>query len=121
MYEKLVNDWFAVGHKDLKKSTDMLWDMIFNNIEYCGFYRLAYNQYHWCMNNYNECNYGTGLADNLWDNSFSIISSIYKLYEVISADDRCYSDEQTLGEIGSIVEELFRILGSAQGFDEKWD
>lgn len=70
-----------------------MWDMAFDNIEYCGFYRLAYNEYFWCINNIELCqNPDKNMAKRLLEDGDVLLEDLKAFVKFLTIDDSCFTD-----------------------------
>lgn len=119
---RLHEDMFSVSHTEIKETSDKAWDLILKNFDNCGIYRLKYNYYSWQMENQEEAIFHTKMADNIYNNMFSIATDWYNMYIDVTQDDACYTDEEILEEIATFVKNATHLhFGLVKGFKGKWD
>jgi hypothetical protein len=114
-------DIWGVSHAELKSTTDLAWDSLFKNIEYCGFYRMAHNQYEYSMTNWKDAMYHVDMADRLYDNLFRIAMLMMEEFHLMMKKNDCQTDEQMLGGISEFVEKFAELKKIEHGFEGKWD
>lgn len=95
--------------------------MAYDNIEYCGFYRMAYNQYTWCMNDIEACNFEGDFGGRVFRQIPVILQDMSRFWKLFSYDDTCSSDKQQFKEIALLIESMASFFSVAQGFEGKWD
>jgi hypothetical protein len=113
------NIW-GVTRADYKSATDDLWDMTLDNMNDCGVYKMIYDYYSWCMENGQTCTFQDNWMNRLYDNMIPLSEDIYYAWNVITQDDRCFSDDQNIKEIGDITESISSLSARVLGFEYKW-
>lgn len=121
-YDKVNKKGFwTVERSEFYQVTNSMWDMFFDNVEHCGLYNLAYNQYTWCLNNIETCNMNDDIILRLFEHAPIVIKDSVRLMNVMNANDLCFSDADQLKEIGEILESIMSLVSVVSGFEGKWD
>lgn len=123
VYHKLFHDGdiFGVSHQELKNTSDKAWDMMFNNIEYCGVYRMVDNYYNYCMTNWQDCMYHTKMADRIYDHILELISIGMEEFRMIHKHKDCATDVELLADVAEVVEKGAEFKRIMHGFEGTWD
>lgn len=95
--------------------------MIFNNIEYCGVYRMVDNYYNYCMNNWKDCMYHINMADRIYDHILELISIGMEEFRMIHKHKDCATDVELLADVAETVEKFAEFKKIIHGFEGTWD
>ena len=91
--DSLMNDGFmAISKEALYQTSNNMIDLVMDNYEHCGLYRMAYNEYTWCLNDIDGCNVDSKILGRVIENSAALIKDLIVAFKFVMADDSCSSD-----------------------------
>jgi len=119
--KKVYDDMWSFTIADATKVSNKLIGVWYKNLDACDFERISDASKHWCLDEPEKCVGLKGMVDNIYKDAPSIISKATDLYDLISVDDNCYSDQEIISEINRAAYDVSSIISTVVGFDLKWD
>lgn len=116
-------DIWGISHAEIKDTANDFIDGFFRNLDSCGAYRFIYNNHEWCINNMEAClSRGEyNMLDRVNAHAFEYMGNGMTLFNAITADDTCYTDQQILDEMETTVKAFADGYSTLIGFQGKWD
>jgi hypothetical protein len=68
-----------------------------------------------------RCIYGKGIEGRVGEKAVSIVTSSMDLFNLLMADDICYTTLQQVDEMSNIAHDMGELTAFYSGFDKKWD
>lgn len=125
VFKKLFRGhWYQIGHMEAKNAADSILNMIYKNVEECGWVQVRDDMMEWCMNNKEQCLFGFMDAPERLANgehTMELAAKTFDLFELIMADDTCMSDAEQVHSAARLAEDIGGILRDVQGFEEHLD
>jgi hypothetical protein len=110
-----------ISHQEIKNAVDEMMDFFFVNLDECAYYHMIYDTYNWCMENPMICMKKKGIMDRIVDNAIPLAGQAINAWTVFTADSMCYSDEEIISEVTSLVHTWADMHSTIIGFEAKWE
>lgn len=116
--------WYEIGHKDATNAADAMLNMIYKNIEECGWIQVRDDMMNWCLENSEQCLFGLANAPERvasGEHTMELAAKSFDLFELIMSDDTCQSDIEQVNSAVRLAEDIGTIMRDLIGFEGHLD